>query len=69
MTVEQKIKMALSFAGISQAELARRLKTSPANLNLKLKRNTLKKEDLDEIASALGAEFEMNFIFPDGTKI
>lgn len=61
--------MALSYKGISQAELARRLKTSAPNLNLKIKRNTLKKEDLEEIAKAIGAEFEMNFIFPDGTKI
>ena len=54
MTIEQKLKMALSYAGISQAELARRLETTPQNLNLKVKRNTLTKEDMERIAGALG---------------
>lgn len=69
MTIEQKIKMALSFAGISQAELARRVGTSPQNLNLKIKRNTLTKEELDTIASALGCTWRAEFVFSDGTII
>ncbi len=35
MTTEQMIKMALSYAGVSQAELARRISTTPSNLNQK----------------------------------
>lgn len=69
MTIEQKINMALSYTGISQAELARRINTTPSNLNQKVKRNTLTKEDLEEIASALGASFRIEFEFPDGTTI
>ena len=38
MTIEQKIKMALSYKGISQAELARRIGQTPSNLNTKIKR-------------------------------
>ena len=61
MTVEQKIKMALSFSGISQAELARRLGVTPSNLNQKIKRNTLTKEELEGIAASepLAAYFVM----------
>lgn len=69
MPVEKMLKVALSYAGISQAELARRIGTTPSNLNQKIKRNTLTKEELDQIANAIGAEFVCKFRFPDGTEI
>lgn len=69
MPIEKMIKVALSYAGISQAELARRIGTTPSNLNQKIKRNTLTKEELERIADALGAEFVCRFRFPDGTEI
>ena len=69
MTIEQKIKMALSYAGISQAELARRLETTPSNLNQKIKRNTLTMEDMEQIAAALGGTWKAEFSFQDGTTI
>lgn len=69
MTVEQKIKMALSYVGISQSELARRIGTSPSNLNQKVKRNTLTKEEMEQIAAALGGSWRAEFVFEDGTVI
>lgn len=69
MTLEQKIKMALAYSGISQAELARRIKTTPSNLNQKIKRNTLTMEDMEKIAEALGGLWKAEFIFPSGTVI
>ena len=69
MTIEQKINMALSFKGISQAELARKIGTTPSNLNQKVKRNTLTKEELEKIADVLGAIWRAEFEFPDGTII
>jgi len=69
MTIEQKIKMALSFSGVSQAELARRMGTTPSNLNQKVKRNTLTKEEMEQIASALGGQWRAEFVFNDGTVI
>ncbi len=69
MPIEKMIKVALSYAGISQAELARRIGTTPSNLNQKIKRNTLTKEELEQIANALGAEFICVFRFPDGREI
>ncbi len=69
MTIEQKIKMALSFAGISQAELARRIGTTPSNLNQKVKRDTLTKDEMESIATALGGRWRAEFVFEDGTVI
>lgn len=69
MTIEQKIKMALSYAGISQSELARRIGTTPQNLNKKIKRNTVTKEEMESIAVALGGAWRAEFAFEDGTVI
>ncbi len=69
MTIEQKIKMALSYSGISQAELARRIGTTPSNLNQKVKRNTITKEEMEQIAEAIGGSWRAEFVFPDGTVI
>ncbi len=69
MTIEQKLKMALSYAGISQAELARKIGTTPSNFNQKVKRNTLTKEELEQIAAALNGKWRAEFVFEDGTII
>lgn len=69
MTVEQKLKMALSYRDISQAELARKMNTTPSNLNQKVKRNTLTKEELESIAEILGGRWRAEFVFDDGTVI
>ncbi|MBR2131397.1 MAG: helix-turn-helix transcriptional regulator [Oscillospiraceae bacterium] len=69
MTVEQKIKMALSYSGISQAELARKIGMTPSNLNQKVKRNTLTKEEMETIAAVLGGTWRAEFVFEDGTVI
>lgn len=69
MTIEQKINMALSYKGISQAELARKIGTTPSNLNQKVKRNTLTKEELEQIAEALDCTWRAEFVFDDGTII
>ena len=69
MTTEQKINMALAHAGISQAELARRLRTSPQNLHQRIKRGALRMEDMEKIAEACGGEWIAVFRFGDGTTI
>ena len=69
MTIEQKINMARSYKGISQAELARLIGTTPSNLNQKIKRNTLTKEELEKVAEALGCTWRAEFVFDDGTVI
>lgn len=69
MDVKQMVAQATAYRGVSQAELARTINTSPANLNKKVNRNTLTKEDLEQIAEALGGKYVCYFEFPDGTKI
>lgn len=69
ISVEQKLKMALAYAGVSQAELARRIGTTPPNLNQKVKRNTLTKEEMEQIAAAIGGTWRAEFVFADGTAI
>ena len=65
MTTEQKINMALAYKGISQAELARRIGTTPSNLNRKVKRNTLTKEEMEQIAKSLGGCWRAEFVFDE----
>lgn len=69
MDVKTMVSMAAAYRGTSQAQLARDLGTTPANLSKKLGRNTLTKEDLEQIAEAMGAKYVCYFEFPDGTKI
>lgn len=69
MTIEQKIKMALGYSGMSQAELARQMGQSASNLNQKVKRGTLTNEEMEQIASILGCTWRAEFVFPDGTTV
>ena len=69
MTIEQKINMALAYRGMSQTELARTIGTTPSNLNKKVKRDTLTKEEMEQIARALGGSWRAEFVFENGTVI
>lgn len=69
MNMEQKVKMALAYSGVSQAEAARQIGESPSNFNQKVKKNTLNKETLEAFAAVIGAKYICCFEFPDGTKI
>jgi len=69
MTISQKIKMALAYKGMSEAELARTIGTSPSAFNQRMKTGKFSSEDLASIAAALQATFFFGFEFEDGTKI
>ena len=69
MTMGQKIKMALTYKGISQAKLAEAMETTASNFNQKLKRETFTVEELEKIAECLGAKYYFGFEFEDGTRI
>lgn len=69
MTISEQIKILCVRNNISVAELARRIGTTPQNLNAKLKRETFTVSDLEEIASAVGCSFERNFILDNGEKV
>jgi transcriptional regulator with XRE-family HTH domain len=69
MNTEQQINMAIAYKGISQAALARAIKMTPSNFNQKIKRDTFTREEIEKIATALGASYNSYFEFPDGTRI
>ena len=66
MSITDKIRMALAYKNMSEADLARALEMSPQALNQKLKRGKMSTEELQEIAAAMGAEYCFAFRFKDG---
>lgn len=69
MTIAQKIKMALAYKGMSEAELARAVGSSPQAFNQRMKTGKFSSEEMERIAEALEAIYYFGFEFRDGTKI
>ncbi len=69
MTVPQKIKMALAYKGMSEAELSRAIGTSPSAFNQRMKTGKFSSEDMEKIAEAIGAKYFFGFEFEDGTRV
>ena len=66
MSMAEKIRILLIKRGnISEADLARRLKTTPQNFNSKMKRDNFTEKDLQEIANVLDCSYNANFILKD----
>lgn len=70
MDIPMKIKLAATYAGISEAELARRFgcKSQQAFVQ-RLHTGKFSTEELEQIAKVLDAKFEYSFVFNDGTRI
>ena len=63
MSMAQKIRILLvKKDNISEAELARRLNTTPANFNQKMKRDNFGEKELREIGDVLGCDVKMSFV-------
>lgn len=69
MDMSTKIRAVLGALKISEAELARRINTSPSALHQRMATGKFKTEELEKIAAALGCKFEFYFILPNGDKI
>jgi len=69
MDIAKKIKAAEGYAGISEAELARRTGRSSQSLGQRIKTGRFTLTELEEMATAMGAEFVCVFRFTDGTEI
>ena len=69
MTTSEQIRVLCVRCGVSLSELARKINQTPQNFNSKLKRNTLKQEELMQIAAALNAKYEQYFVLPNGDRI
>lgn len=68
MTNAQKIRLALTYKRMSEAELARALQTSPSAFNQRMKTDKFSSVELERIAEIIGATYESCFFFPDGTR-
>ena len=66
---EKQIRVALAYAGLSQAEAARRMGVTPSWLQKKLVRCTWTDDELERLASAIGARYTARFDFPDGFQV
>jgi transcriptional regulator len=63
MGMAQKIRILLVKQGnISEAELARRLHTTSANLHQKMKRDNFSEKELREIGEAVGCDVKIVFV-------
>ena len=69
MTVSEQVKVPCVRSNISVSELARRIGTTPQNLNAKLKRESLTVADLEQIAEATDSSFERKFILKNGETV
>ena len=70
MDMEQRIRTAAAYKGMTQAKLAAAIGMTPSNFNQKLKRSTFTEQELQKIAEALHATFiPFAFAFEDGMKI
>ena len=69
MTISEQIKVLCVRQNISQAELARRIGTTPQNFNARIKRGSFTVEEIEQIAEAAGVKFERNFILENGETI
>jgi len=63
MSMTQKIRILLVKKGnMSEAELARRLDTTPNNFHQKLKKDNFRESDLREIGDVLGCDVKITFV-------
>lgn len=69
MDISTKIKLALTYAKISEVELARRIGTSSQALGQRLKTGKFTSQEIEKIAAVIGAEYIYIFKFADGTEI
>lgn len=69
INIQQKIDLACGYAGISRAELSRRLGyKKPQSFDTRYKTGKFTQEELARIAEATGGKYISLFEYPDGTK-
>ena len=69
MSIEQQIFLAVAYRATNISALARAIGIPRQNLHRKINNNTLTKEELCQIAKALGGKYVSCFSFPDGVVI
>lgn len=69
LSIQAKIDIACSIAGITKTELGKRCGYSQSAFSQRLKTGKFSDEDFQKIANALGCEYFSGFQFPDGRKV
>lgn len=69
MATSEQLKILCVKLNISISELARRCGTSPQAFSQKMKREKFTPDELKEIATAVGCQFESSFILPNGDRV
>ena len=52
-----------------RSELARRINQTPQNFSVKLKRNTVTQDELNQIANVLNVKYEQYFVLANGDQV
>ena len=69
MDIATKIRAVCGACRISEAELARRIGTTPSAFNQRMKTGKFTSNELEKISEALGVEYISYFRLPDRTEI
>lgn len=69
MTTSEQIRVLCVRTGVSLSELARRINQTPQNFNAKLKRNTITRDELNQIAKVLNVTYEQYFVLNNGELV
>lgn len=67
--LSRKIKTGAAHAGLTEADIASRMETSPQNFSKRKKTGRFTPEELERLAAAMGAELRLEFVFPDGFTV
>lgn len=68
ITVQEQIKTACIHADMNLSELARQFGISQSGFSQRLKTGKFTRQELEKIASILGADYISFFRFPDGKE-
>ena len=69
ITLQQKIKVACEVSDMTLTELGAKMGMSQASISKRLKTGKFTQEELEQMATILGATWKSGFHFPDGIKI
>ena len=70
LTIQQQIDMALTYSNMTKTELSKKLRyASPEEFQKRYTTGKFTKEELENIAKALGCVYISCFKYPDGKEI
>ena len=68
MNIKEMIELSLIHAKMTKTDIGKHFGVSQPSISVRIKREKFTKEELEEIAHVMGAEYHSYFEFPDGTK-